>query len=129
MVNLRDLWENKKPVAEDTAATGEKTNANQTDEEIIEFDLGSDAEAEEQARQLTSEELGSGYEIVHNTAPAAAAASAALAATIITQTQTAPTLPTTPRGFPFSPTTATTPVTTGGAQHLHPNQADPLWKL
>ena len=115
MVNLRDLWDSKKPAAADTAATGEQTNANQTDEEMIEFDLGSDAEAEEQARQLTNEELGGGYEMVHNTTPAAAAASAALAATIITQTQTAPTLPTTPRGLPFSPTTATTPVTTGGS--------------
>lgn len=122
MVNLRDLWENKKPAAEDTAAAGEETTANQADEETIEFNFGSDDEAKERARQLTTDKLGGGYEMVETTAPAAAAASAALAATIITQTQTAPPLPTTPRGLLFSPTTATAPHTTRGSATPAPQQ-------
>jgi len=74
MVILLDLWENTKPAAADTATAGEQNNSRQHDEEVIEFDSGSDAEAEVRARQLTTEELGGGYEIVDNTTPAAAAA-------------------------------------------------------
>ena len=86
---------------------------------IIDFDVVSDAKAEAQARQLTTEQLGGEYEIVDNALPLAAAATpAALAAPIITQTQTAPTLTPARTGAPTLTPTAMAPATLGGNTNL-----------
>ena len=127
MVSLRDLWDNTKPAAADTPTAGGQNNSHQHDEEIIDFEGASDAENEAQARQLTAEQLGGGYEIIGNSSPAAAAAPAALAATIITQTQTA-TTPITGRKGPPTPTPAalTTPAPGASARPTPQSRNDPL---
>jgi hypothetical protein len=114
MVNLRDLWDNKKPAAADTAPAGNQENSNNNDEEIITFGNISDAEEEAQARQLAPKQLGEGYEIINNPTPAAAVAPAALAAQIITQTQRGNT-PTPARlGLPTASSVAPATPTAGG---------------
>jgi hypothetical protein len=116
MVILLDLWENTKPAAADTATAGEQNNSRQHDEEVIEFDSGSDAEAEVRARQLTTEELGGGYEIVDNTTPAAAAAHLLLLQRPSSHKRRLfPPSTTAPRGLSTSPTTATAPFTPRGS--------------
>ena len=129
MVILLDLWENTKPAAADTATAGEQNNSRQHDEEVIEFDSGSDAEAEVRARQLTTEELGGGYEIVDNTTPAAAAAHLLLLQRPSShKCRRFPPRPQLHEGFPLHQPRQRRRSHQGGAQHLHLNPADLLRK-
>ena len=129
MVIVRHLWgnNNTKPAATDTPAAGGQTNLNQNEEELIEFKLASDAEAEARARQLTAEQLKRGYEIVNKSPPAAAAASAALASTIITQSQTASTSTPSQQGAPTPTPLVMAPPTPGGnANGTTQSRQDPV---